>query len=276
LENKDGSGTYYEVTRRIPMNLPHIKVKMFKSAFLICMTILALSCNSEVVTAQNKWFQKAKELVGDKEKSDSGLNALSVDSIAAGLKDALRVGSETVVTQLGKPDGFNADPAIHIPLPENFKAVKNALDKIGMSSMLDDLELQLNRAAETATPKAKALFLQSIKEMTLDDAMGIYNGPEDAATKYFQSKMSKPLAETMHPIVENSLSQVGAVQTYNNVMGKYRSLPFVPDVKADLTNYVTERGMNGIFHYLAREEAAIRQNPAKRTTDLLKRVFGAR
>ncbi|RZB35420.1 MAG: hypothetical protein SRB2_03218 [Desulfobacteraceae bacterium Eth-SRB2] len=258
------------------MNLRHFNFKMFKSIFLICITILALSCNSGVVTAQSSWFQKAKDLVGGIEKSDSGQSALSVDSIAAGLKDALRVGSETVVTQLGKPDGFNADPAIHIPLPENFKTVRNALDKIGMSSMLDDLELQLNQAAEVATPKAKALFLESIKEMTLDDAMGIYKGPDDAATKYFQSKMSKPLTQTMNPIVENSLSQVGAVQTYNNLIGKYRSLPFVPDVKADLTNYVTERGMNGIFHYLAREEAAIRQNPAKRTTDLLKRVFGAR
>ncbi len=248
---------------------------MFKSIFLICITIIVLSCNPGVVTAQSSWLQKAKDLVGGFQKSDSEQSALSVDNIAAGLKDALRVGSETVVKQLGKTDGFNADPAIHIPLPENFKTVRNALDKIGMSSMLDDLELRLNRAAEVATPKAKSLFLQSIKEMTLEDAMGIYKGPDDAATKYFQSKMSQPLAETMHPIVENSLSQVGAVQTYDNIIGKYRSLPFVPDVKADLTNYVTERGMNGIFHYLAREEAAIRQNPAKRTTDLLKRVFGA-
>ncbi|TET87569.1 MAG: DUF4197 domain-containing protein [Desulfobacteraceae bacterium] len=248
---------------------------MFKSIFLICITIIVLSCNPGVVTAQSSWLQKAKDLVGGFQKSDSEQSALSVDNIAAGLKDALRVGSETVVKQLGKTDGFNADPAIHIPLPENFKTVRNALDKIGMSSMLDDLELRLNRAAEVATPKAKSLFLQSIKEMTLEDAMGIYKGPDDAATKYFQSKMSQPLAETMHPIVENSLSQVGAVQTYDNIIGKYRSLPFVPDVKADLTNYVTEKGMNGIFHYLAREEAAIRQNPAKRTTDLLKRVFGA-
>ena len=257
------------------MNLLHLNFKMFKSIFVICVIAIGLSCGSGVVNAGNSWFDKAKDLVGGIEKSDSGQSALSVDNIAAGLKDALSVGSETVVKQLGKTDGFNADPAIHIPLPENFKTVRNALDKIGMSSMLDDLELRLNRAAEVATPKAKALFLQSIKEMTLDDAMGIYKGPDDAATKYFQSNMSKPLAETMHPIVENSLSQVGAVQTYNNVIGKYRSLPFVPDVKADLTNYVTERGMNGIFHYLALEEAAIRQNPAKRTTDLLKRVFGA-
>jgi len=257
------------------MNLRRFNFKMFKSIFIICVIAIGLSCSSGVVTAQSSWLQKAKDLVGGIEKSDSGQSALSVDNIAAGLKDALSVGSETVVKQLGKTDGFNADPAIHIPLPENFKTVRNALDKIGMSSMLDDLELRLNRAAEVATPKAKALFLQSIKEMTLDDAMGIYKGPDDAATKYFQSNMSKPLAETMHPIVENSLSQVGAVQTYNNVIDKYRSLPFVPDVKADLTNYVTERGMNGIFHYLALEEAAIRQNPAKRTTDLLKRVFGA-
>jgi hypothetical protein len=106
--------------------------------------------------------------------------------------------------------------------------------------------------------------------------MSIYKGPDDAATKYFQSKMSQPLAETMHPIVEKSLSQVGAVKSYDNVIGEYRSLPFVPDVKADLTNYVTEKGMDGIFYYLAQEEAAIRQNPAKRTTDLLKRVFGSK
>jgi hypothetical protein len=256
------------------MKLQRFNFKRFKCIFIICITVIGLSFSSGKVIAGNSWFDKAKDLVGGMEKSDSGKSALSVDNIAAGLKDALRVGSETVVTQLGKPDGFNADPAIHIPLPENFKTVRNALNKIGMSSMLDDLELRLNRAAEVATPKAKALFLQSIKEMTLDDAMGIYKGPDDAATKYFQSKMSQPLAETMHPIVETSLSQVGAVQSYDNVIGKYRSMPFVPDVKADLTNYVTEKGMDGIFHYLAREEAAIRKDPVKRTTDILKRVFG--
>jgi hypothetical protein len=87
--------------------------------------------------------------------------------------------------------------------------------------------------------------------------------------------MSEPLSKSMHPVVEDSLSQVGAVQSYDSIMGKYRSLPFVPDVKADLTNYVIDKGMSGIFHYLAIEEAAIRKNPVKRTTDLLKRVFGA-
>jgi hypothetical protein len=257
------------------MKLRRFNFKMFKCLFIIGITIIALSCGSGKVAAGTGWFEKAKELVGDMEKSDTAQGSLSVDNIADGLKEALRVGSETVVAQLGKTDGFNADPAIHIPLPKNLKTVKDTLSKIGMSSMLDDLELRLNRAAEVATPKAKELFLNSIQEMTLDDAMGIYKGPDDAATKYFQKKMSEPLAKSMHPVVEDSLSQVGAVQSYDSIMGKYRSLPFVPDVKADLTNYVIDKGMSGIFHYLAIEEAAIRKNPVKRTTDLLKRVFGA-
>jgi hypothetical protein len=141
--------------------------------------------------------------------------------------------------------------------------------------MLDDLELKLNRAAETAAPKAKALFAQTISGMSFEDVMNIYNGPDDAATRYFQEKMTPALAGEMKPIVEESLAEVGAVQSYDNVMGQYRAIPFVPDVKADLTTYVIEKGMDGIFHYLAVEEAAIRQNPVKRTTELLQRVFGA-
>ncbi|MDP2105001.1 MAG: DUF4197 domain-containing protein, partial [Desulfobulbaceae bacterium] len=142
--------------------------------------------------------------------------------------------------------------------------------------MLDDLEVKLNRAAETATPQAKQLFWQAIEAMTLDDVMSIYNGPADAATRYFQGKMSKPLAEEMRPVVSESLDQVGAIQSYDAAIGQYRNLPLVPDVKTDLTGYVVEKGMEGIFYYLAKEEAAIRQNPAKRTTELLQQVFGSR
>jgi hypothetical protein len=112
--------------------------------------------------------------------------------------------------------------------------------------------------------------------MTFEDVMNIYNGPDDAATRYFQEKMSPPLARAMQPVVDQSLAEVGAVQTYENIMGEYRAIPFVPDVQADLTTYVVDKGMDGIFHYIAAEEAAIRQNPAKRTTELLQRVFGAK
>jgi hypothetical protein len=145
-----------------------------------------------------------------------------------------------------------------------------------MSGMLQDLELKLNRAAEVATPKAKKLFGQAITDMSFDDVKKIYDGPEDAATQYFKGKMSPELAEEMRPVVTESLAKVGAVQSYDNVMKKYRSLPFMPDVKANLTDHVVEQGIDGIFYYMAKEEAAIRQNPVKRTTDLLKRVFGAK
>jgi len=248
-----------------------MKSTVFKSISVMGMIIIALSCFPDAATAKSDWFKKAKGMLENFGKSDT----ISADEIAAGLKEALHVGTATVVKQLGQLDGFNADPAVHIPIPENLKSVRSALKKVGMSSYMDDLELRLNRAAEKATPKAKKLFWQAITEMTLDDAKSIFKGPDDAATRYFQSKMSKPLAKAMRPIVDKSLSEVGAVRSYDKLIGKYRSLPFVPDVKADLTNHVIKKGMKGIFHYLAREEAAIRRNPAKRTTELLKRVFGS-
>ena len=249
-----------------------MKPKMYKFISLICVIIVALYSFPDAAAAKSDWLKKAKGVLESLGKSDT----LSADEIASGLKEALRVGTATVVKQLGQSDGFNADPAVHIPIPENLKSVRSALKKVGMSSYMDDLELRLNRAAEKATPKAKKLFYQAITEMTLDDAKSIYKGPEDAATRYFKSKMSKPLAKAMHPIVDKSLSEVGAVRSYEKLIDKYRSIPFVPDVKTDLTNYVIKKGMKGIFHYLAREEAAIRRDPVKRTTELLKRVFGSR
>ena len=251
-------------------------LKLLKHRYLmmIGMFFIMISLIFSTAEAESNWLDKGKDFfktyMGSGEKS-----GLTVEEIGAGLKDALRVGSETVVAQLGRVDGFNKDPKIHIPLPKQLDSVKSVLDKVGMSGLLKDLELKLNRAAEVATPKAKTLFSQAITEMSFDNIKKIYEGPKDAATQYFRSKMSPSLAKEMEPVINNSLSEVGAVQAYDNVLKEYRSVPFVPDVKADLTNYVIEKGMNGIFYYMAEEEAAIRENPAKRTTDLLKRVFGA-
>ena len=200
-------------------------------------------------------------------------SALSNSDMIAGLKDALRVGSENVVSQLSRTDGFNRDPNIHIPLPENLQRVKSALSAVGMGYMMDDLELKLNRAAEVATPKAKRIFGDSIKAMTITDAKNILNGPNDAATQYFKGKMSKPLSAEMRPVVQRALNEAGAVQAYDSVMGEYSALPFVPDVKANLTQHVLDLGLQGIFHYMAAEEAAIRKDPLKRTTDILQKVF---
>jgi hypothetical protein len=219
-------------------------------------------------------LKKGQEVMSG--SSSGGAGALSTGDIASGLKEALRVGSERVVSQVGKTDGYNKDPAIHLPLPGSLKSVQSALKTAGMGGMLDDLELKLNRAAEAAAPKARTLFVDAIAQMSIDDARKIYDGPKDAATQYFKSKMSTPLAAEMTPVVNKSLADVGAVKSYDAVMGQYKQIPFVPDAKANLTGYVVEKGMDGIFLYLGKEEAAIRDNPAKRSTELLKKVFGSK
>lgn len=198
---------------------------------------------------------------------------LSTTEIAEGLKEALRVGTERVVSQVGRTDGFNADPAIHIPLPQKLSAARQVLAKVGLSGVLDDLEVRCNRAAEAAAPQAKALFWKSISEMTLDDARAILHGQNDAATRYFQKKMTPELTVAMRPVIDDSLAQVGAVHAYQQAVAEIEALPFAPSIKTDLTGYVVTKAMEGLFHYLASEEAAIRQNPAKRTTELLQRVF---
>ena len=131
--------------------------------------------------------------------------ALSGDTISAGLKEALEVGTARVVDTLGRTDGFNADPAIRIPLPASLEDVQSSLARVGLSGTLDELELGLNRAAEAATPKAKALFIDAIRGLTLDDVMSIYKGPDDAATQYLRRQMAGPLATAMQPVVAQSL-----------------------------------------------------------------------
>ncbi|MBU0969937.1 MAG: DUF4197 domain-containing protein [Proteobacteria bacterium] len=231
------------------------------------------------VYATNFWFEKGTDtlksvgLPKDTAVKNASGAGVSVGEIAAGLKEALSMGSDTVVKQLGATNGFNTDPAIHIPLPKSLSMVKLALGKIGYGALVDDLELKLNRAAEAATPQAKKLFQDAISSMTFEDVHAIYKGADDAATQYFKEKMSPGLAKAMEPVIDNTLSQVGAVQAYDEMMGKYKALPFVPDVKSNLTGHVVEKGMAGIFHYMAREEKAIRQNPVNRTTRLLKKLF---
>ncbi len=251
--------------------------RLTNTSVVRCLPLLACLLTAGCTTAQadGSWMDKGKELLNN--SSDAGVSgALSTGDISAGLKEALKVGTENVVGQLGKPGGFNTDSAIHIPLPEKMVSAKKWLDKAGMGDRLDELELQLNRAAEAATPKAKELFITAISEMSIDDAKKIYSGPANSATEYFKAKMTTPLQAEMRPVVGASLAEVGAVKNYDKIMGKYESLPFAPDLKGNLTDYAVTKGMDGIFYYLAQEEAEIRANPAARTTELLKKVFGAK
>lgn len=244
------------------------------AAALVSATLLTSPASSQ------GFLDRGKDLLkglggGDSSSSMPGMSSLTTGEIANGLREALRIGSERVVSTLGKADGFNKSGDVHIPLPDSLKSVQSMLAKVGMSGLADDLELRLNRAAEAAVPKAKKLFGDAITAMSIEDAKKILDGPKDSATRYFRGKMASPLAADMKPIVDTQLSQVGAVAAYDRMMGQYKTMPFVPDVKADLTDHVLAKAIDGVFLYLGREEAAIRENPAKRTTEILKKVFGS-
>jgi hypothetical protein len=241
---------------------------------LILATSLLIAPKSYAFDLMNVLKDTVKEQLQTQSSSSSSLSNISNSQIVSGLREALKVGTERVVSQIGAADGYNLDKQIHIPLPAQLQQVQGVLNKFGLSAMADDVELRLNRAAELAAPKAKDLIWKAIESMSLDEAQAIYNGPKDAATQYFKKVSTADLTKTIAPIAENSLNEVGAIQAYDSLMGSYKALPFVPDVKANLIDHTTKLAIDGIFHYLAVEEAAIRENPAKRTTEILKTVFG--
>tara|TARA_R110002124_G_scaffold233406_1_gene398735 strand:+ start:103612 stop:104391 length:780 start_codon:yes stop_codon:yes gene_type:complete len=232
--------------------------------------------------AAQGWWEKATAVI----KSEAGQKAvgsvgsatassLSSSEIGAGLKEALRIGAEKVTKQLGTENAFNLDDKIHIPLPQTLSVVDATLSKMGLNSLTADLETRLNVAAEKAAPKAKELFFAAISSMTIDDATSILSGPNDAATAYLRKTMGGDLAKEIYPVIEQTLAEAGAVRAYDQVIGKYSQIPFTQTVKTDLNAYVVDKAMDGLFYYVAKEEAAIRENPAQRTTELLKQVFSA-
>ncbi len=216
-----------------------------------------------------------KRAAGSGSSGTTGVgSALGGSQLAAGLKEALRIGTERTVERVQVLNGFNLDKNIHIPLPKKLEKARKLLKKAGMSGQLDELELQLNRAAETAAPKAKQLFVSAVSNMTFDDARGILNGPEDAATLYLRRQTQAQIAEQMRPVIDESLARVGAVTTMKSLLASYSSFPLAPKLDTDLTGYVVGKAMDGLFFYVAKEEAAIRKDPVKRTTELLRQVFG--
>lgn len=242
-----------------------------KNSIQLCVVIFVISFLQSCVIndKHNKqWTESGHVLINNLNNKP-----LTKKDIALGLKDALKIGAERVVARVGKHNGYLNDKNIHIVLPAKLLKVQDTLKKVGLVRYTRDLEVKMNRAAEAAAPKAKKLFWQAIKDMRWQDVMTIYKGEDDAATKYFKKKMTPSLHKMIRPVIHTTLSDVGVVKAYNKVLNKYHSIPFVPKVKDDLTVYVMQKSINGLFYYLAKEEAAIRKDPAKRTTQLLKRMF---
>lgn len=200
---------------------------------------------------------------------------LTTAEIGEGLKEALINGISKGSDQLSAIDGFFKNPQVRIPFPPDVKKVEDKLRQLGMGAEVDKFVMTLNRGAEDAAKEAKPIFISAIKQMTIQDAWGILKGEENAATNYLQKTTSSQLKTTFKPVIQASLNRVGAAKYYTDLVNTYNKIPFIEKVNPDLNEYATDLAMQGLFLQIAKEEKSIRQDPIARTTDLLKRVFGA-
>ena len=204
----------------------------------------------------------------------TGAAGLSTTEIISGLKQALTIGTQNSTSQLSALDGFFKNAAIKILLPEDAKKVESTLRSLGMGSMVDKAILSMNRAAEEAAKGAGTIFINSVKQMTITDAVNILKGGDFAATNYFKEKTTAELTQKFKPVIDKALSNVNATKYWSDVTTVYNKFSS-SKVNTDLNAYVTQKAMDGIFLQVGLEEQKIRKNPVARTTEILKKVFGS-
>lgn len=205
----------------------------------------------------------------------AGLDSLSGNDTAAGLKEALTRGADIAVGQLGKKDGFLGDKRVRIPLPESAKTVEKAMRALGMKKQADELVETMNRAAEMAVVEARPILVNAVKTMSFDDARGILTGGDDAATQYFKRTTSQDIAARFLPIVKTATAKVDLAGQYNRYAGQAAKLGLLDKRDADLDSYVTHKAMDGLFFMIAEQEKAIRKDPVGTGSAMIKKVFGA-
>ena len=195
-------------------------------------------------------------------------------TLVSGLKEALSIGTKNAVNSVGSVDGYFKNQMIKILLPEKIRNAADFLGKVGYQKQVDDFVLTMNRAAEKAAPQAAGIFADALKEMTFDDAVGIWKGGDTSATEYFKKKTHDRIYQSFMPVVSSSMNEVGATRSYKELIQKYESFPFMNSSSLDLDKYVTNKALDGLFYTVGEEEKKIRPNPAARVTDLLREVFG--
>jgi len=193
--------------------------------------------------------------------------------IGNGLKEALQIGTSKSSDRLSAVDGFFANAAVKILFPPEAQKVEKTLRSIGLGKLCDNVVLSLNRAAEDAAVQAKPIFINSIKQMTLTDVANILLGSQDAATQYFKRTTTLQLTASFKPVIQNSLNKVGATKYYGDAANEYNKVPFVTKVNPDISAYVTQKAIDGLFYEIALEELNIRKNISARTSPLLQKVF---
>ena len=194
--------------------------------------------------------------------------------MSLGLKQALEFGTTASSNKLSATNGFFGNAAVKILMPPEAQKVENTLRSIGLNKLCDDVILSLNRAAEDAAKEAKPIFVNAIKQMSFQDVSNILLGEQNAATMYFKRRTSAALSDKFRPLVSNSINKVGATKYWTELTTAYNKVPLVKPINTDLTGYVTDRAIDGLFVEIAQEELKIRENIGARSTSLLQKVFG--
>jgi hypothetical protein len=200
--------------------------------------------------------------------------APTTEEVGGGLKEALINGISKGADLVSITDGYFKNPTIKIPFPPDVKKVEDKLRQVGFGNKVDEFVMTLNRGAEEAAKEAKPIFINAIKQMTIQDAWALLQGQPDAATQFLKRTTTPQLREKFSPVVQTALDKVNATKYYGDVIGTYNKIPFVEKVNPDLNAYATDKAIEGLFVMIAQEEKNIRENPVARTTDLLKKVFG--
>ena len=229
-----------------------------------------------LVAAQLNAFGQLDKLINDAKKAVGTPKALTKEEVANGLKEALVNGITKGTDLTSKMDGYFKNPEIKIPFPKDVKKVEDKLRQLGMGSEVDRFVLTLNRGAEEAAKEAKPIFISAIKQMSIDDAFAVLKGQPDAATQFLKRTTSAQLKEKFKPVVQTNLDKVNATKYYGDLISNYNRIPFVSKVNPNLNEYATDMAIQGLFTMIAKEEKSIRQDPAARTSELLKKVFGSK
>nr|WP_229368160.1 DUF4197 domain-containing protein [Telluribacter humicola] len=208
------------------------------------------------------------------EKVTTPAGGLSESEIVNGLKEALRVGISNGSAQASQTDGYYKNAYIKILFPPDAQRVEQRLRQIGLGNEVDRFILSLNRAAEDAAKKSKPIFIDAITTMTINDAVGILRGADTSATAYLRRTTNEELYNSFYPVVDSTLNLNEATRYYADLVNTYNKLPFVQKVNPDLKQYATQKAIDGLFVLIAEEEKKIRQDPAARVSDILRRVFG--
>jgi len=216
---------------------------------------------------------KKPTIPGSGSTNNNASNISNTEMVSA-LRDALSQGINNGADKVSKTDGYFKNTAIKILMPDDVKNVESKLRQLGMGSMVDKAILSMNRAAEQAAKESKPIFINAIKNMTITDAVSILKGSDNAATTYLRNNTSVQLTEKFTPIIDKALENTQATKYWSDVFTNYNKIPGVQKINPDLSKYVTQRALDGLFKMIADEELAIRKDPVARTTDILKKVFG--